>query len=165
MEDSVVGKLRLRDIEKTAALFGVSLTQAIGARRSYLWKEINWYLDCETDYITWRVICLPSIEAALKELYQLKKDLYYKSKPKADDEITPDMIARAKEFKITDLVEVDRAGKVCCLIHKEKTPSMAYNRQRNKLHCFGCGDNMDSIDVYMALNDANFHDAVRKLQG
>jgi len=81
-----------------------------------------------------------------------------------DSEITPDIIARAKEFKITDLVEVDRTDKICCLVHTEKTPSMAYNRQRNKLHCFGCGANMDSIDVYMALNNANFHDAVRGLQ-
>jgi hypothetical protein len=160
----MIDKLRLRDIEKTAELFGVSLNQAIGSRRSYLWKEIDYYLTCETDYITWQVICLPEIETALKELRQLKADLFYKTKPKAEDEITPDMIARAKEYKITDLIEVDRAGKVCCLVHTEKTPSMAYNRQRNKLHCFGCGANMDSIDVYMALNNANFHDAVRKLQ-
>lgn len=160
----MIDKIRLRDIEKTAELFGVSLTQAIGARRSFLWKEIEWHMACETDYVTWQVICLPEIQSALEELRQLKKDLFYKSKPKTDDEITPDMIARAKEFKITDLVEVDRTGKVCCLVHTEKTPSMAYNRQRNKLHCFGCGANMDSLDVYMKLNSANFHDAVRKLQ-
>jgi len=160
----MIDKLRLRDIEKTATLFGVSLAQAIGARRSFLWKEIDYYLTCETSYFGWQVICLPEIELALKELHQLKMDLYYRNRPKTDNEITPDMIALAKEFKITDLIEVDRAGKVCCLVHAEKTPSMAYNRQRNKLHCFGCGANMDSIDVYMALNNANFHDAVKKLQ-
>lgn len=154
--------LRLRDIEKKAALFDLPLNQAIGARRAFLQKEMDYYMNCECDYMTWRVICLPCITDILKELLQFHKDLYYWKQPKRDDEINENMISRAKEYPLTDLYKFVK-GKACCPVHKEKTASLNYNPQRNKAHCFGCGVNMDSIDMYMLLNEVAFPVAVRFL--
>lgn len=41
-----------------------------------------------------------------------------------------------KENKITPI----KGGlKMCCLNHKEKTPSMYINIEKSVYHCFGCG--------------------------
>lgn len=50
-----------------------------------------------------------------------------------------------------------------CPIHDEKTPSMIYDPQRFRVHCFGCGVNIDFIDAYMRGHNATFIDAVQQL--
>jgi hypothetical protein len=157
---AILPATRLRNIIKTAELFEVTLNQAIGARRSYLWKEFDYYMNTDCNAVAWDIIYKPALIKILEDLHQLKKDLYYRSKPKGNDtEITDDMISRAKEYPLTDLYEFVR-GKACCPVHKEKTASLNYNSQRNKAHCFGCGKNMDSIDMYMLLNEVTFREAV-----
>jgi hypothetical protein len=160
---AILPATKLRNIIKTAELFEVPLAQAIGSRRSYLWKEYDYHLNCETDYTTWQVIHLPAMIDIINQFFTIKKDLYYRSKPKnSDDAITEDMVSRAKAYPLTDLYEFVK-GKAPCPVHKEKTASLHYNSQRNKVHCFGCGKNMDSIDMYMLLNDATFYQAVKRL--
>jgi hypothetical protein len=155
----ILQKIRLHEIKKTAELFDIPLKKAIQWRRDYLWLEFLYYRDqCEE----WDVIAIPSMIEVLNEMYALKKDIFFRMSAKKED-ITPEMIAQAKLYPISKLIEIDRFNKICCLIHEEKTPSMNYNVQRNKLHCFGCGANMDSIDVYMRLNNTNFHKSVQAL--
>jgi hypothetical protein len=154
--------LRLRDIEKKAALFDLSLNQAIGARRSFLSKEFDYYLDCETDYLTWRVICVPSIMEILKELLQLHKDLYYRSKPKSQDEITPEMIQDAKSSPVTAILDLAN-GKTRAWCHEDARPSLYVLKRINKAHCPVCDKKFDAIDILMQRDGLSFPDAVRKL--
>lgn len=34
-----------------------------------------------------------------------------------------------------------------CTGHRDSTPSMSFDRERNKVHCFGCGADMDIFDL------------------
>jgi hypothetical protein len=154
--------LRLRDIEKKAALFGVTLNQAIGARRSFLNKEFDYYMTCECDYLTWRVICLPSITDILKELSQLRKDLFYRSMPKSQDEITPEMIQDAKSSPVTAILDLAN-GKTRAFCHDDARPSLYVLKRINKAHCPVCDKKFDAIDILMQRDGLSFPDAVRKL--
>jgi hypothetical protein len=156
--------LRLRDLEKQAALEGITLHQAVNKYRYQQWKEFDFWLDTDVDPMTWDVLCKPSIEAILKDLYQLKKDLYFKNKPVSKDDITPDMIAQAKEYPVTSLVAFK--GKVAHCInpnHTDKRPSMYLSPRINKATCGGCNKRFDAIDIVMTLEGLSWPDAVRKL--
>jgi DNA primase len=72
-------------------------------------------------------------------------------------------VIRAKEYPIDELIKFSQ-GKARCLWHNEKTGSMHFYKETNRVHCFGCGKGGDAIDVYMALNNVAFKDAVEKLQ-
>lgn len=74
-----------------------------------------------------------------------------------------DEILRAKLYPIDTLVEFND-HKARCLWHSEKTASMHFYSDTNKVHCFGCGKSADSIDVYMQMFNCSFKEAVIKLQ-
>lgn len=75
------------------------------------------------------------------------------------------LIARAKEYPIIELIDFNRQGTRLCLWHQEKTPSLHYNKKNNRVHCFGCGKNADSIDVYQHEHNCDFITAVNALGG
>ncbi len=75
--------------------------------------------------------------------------------------ITPDMIERAKEYPIDNLIDT-RAGFALCLFHEDRHPSMFV--KNNFAHCFSCGKTADTIDVYRKLHGATFPEAIRALQ-
>lgn len=103
---------------------------------------------------------LSSQLAYLNELADVKKGKLPRINP---TRITEDMIARAKEHPISDLIEVNRARKALCLFHQDRTPSMhIYDDLRYK--CFVCQEFGDSISLYRALHPkATFPEAVRAL--
>jgi hypothetical protein len=83
---------------------------------------------------------------------------------KMKDEVTPEMIERAKEYPIESLVAIPRNNAICCLWHDEKTPSLHLSKH-NRLRCYGaCGKSFDSIDTYRQIHGVTFHEAVRSLQ-
>jgi len=72
-------------------------------------------------------------------------------------------IPKAKAFPIEQILEFNRAGKIKCLWHEENSPSLSWDKKRNKAHCFaGCGD-FDSIDIFMKKNNTDFISAVKHL--
>jgi hypothetical protein len=79
------------------------------------------------------------------------------------DEITPEMVERAREYPIDRLVEADARGFARCVNHEEKTPSMF--TKRNFAHCFGCQWHGDAIDLYRKISGATFPEAVKFLSG
>lgn len=81
-------------------------------------------------------------------------------KPKGDP-VNEVRIERAKQFPITDLLEVKR-WTTLCLWHDDHKPSMKVYKD-NHVYCFVCCRSADSIDVYMALNGCDFRTAVRAL--
>lgn len=71
----------------------------------------------------------------------------------------------AKEYPMSDLVNIDNRGFANCIFHSEDTPSMKYYPNSNTFHCFGCGVNADTIKVAQKLYGDNFINTVKRLSG
>jgi hypothetical protein len=155
---------RLHLIVKTAELFEVTLNQAIGARRSYLWKEFDYYMNTDCNAVAWDIIYKPALIKILEELHQLKMDLYYRSKPRSSDtEITDDMISRAKMVPVTDLIDFAN-GRSTAWCHDDSRPSLYVVNKINKVVCPSCGNKkFDSIDILVQRDGLTFREAVLKL--
>lgn len=96
-----------------------------------------------------------------KEITATGKDL---ARIKAEREgrgITDEMIERANEFPIEEVVEVDKSHYALCVAHDDTNPSMWC--KNNFAHCFSCGYTSSVIGVYMKVNNCSFMEAVRKL--
>lgn len=76
-------------------------------------------------------------------------------------QITDEMIARAKEHPIENLVEVNGKGFALCINHDDKKPSML--TRGNYAHCFSCGYTGSVIDVAMKVKGLDFVGAVKAL--
>lgn len=72
-------------------------------------------------------------------------------------------IEKAKAYPVNQIIDFDHRGFRKCLWHDEKTPSFRYNKTRNKAHCFSCGLDVDSIDVYMKFYNVPFNIAVKTI--
>lgn len=75
---------------------------------------------------------------------------------------TSDMVSRAKEYPITNLLEF-KQNKAICPFHNEKTPSFQYYPDTNTCYCFGCNQVADSIEVYKKINNCSFIEAVNRI--
>jgi len=78
------------------------------------------------------------------------------------ERITAEMIARAKEFPINQVILVDRRGFSPCVFHKEKFASMW--TKKNFCHCFACGKSADTIELVQKIKGCSFPEAVEFLQ-
>lgn len=76
---------------------------------------------------------------------------------------TPDMIARAKQFPIAQLLNQTRKGNVSCPFHKDRTPSLQI-KKNNTFTCYSCGEYGDAIHLYRKMHNTSFVEAVRNLQ-
>lgn len=83
---------------------------------------------------------------------------------KRKNEVTPEMIARAKEHPIENIILDVVRGKAHCISgeHQDKNPSMQV--KNNRVHCFSCDFKGDVIDVVKKLYGWSFHESVRHLQ-
>jgi len=72
-------------------------------------------------------------------------------------------IGKAKQVPISNFVEFNRSGFASCVWHNEKSPSMKYYEEENKVRCFGCSRSGDVIDVVQALWGCTLVEAVKKL--
>jgi len=119
----------------------------------YFIKSENWFEELMSEYRN-------KITSKIKRI-DMEISLY--KKPVKMEGITDEMIARAKEYPIRDLLGDPVMNKYCCLWHNDKKPSMHYYEGTNTVHCFSCGKSGDSVDVYMELNNSNFIEAVKAL--
>jgi len=83
------------------------------------------------------------------------------SRPVANKDNTDKEIA--KSYPIDNLIEF-KQKKACCIWHNEKTPSLNYYPNTNSVYCFGCGKYGDAIDVYRAIHNCDFKQAVSDLK-
>lgn len=65
---------------------------------------------------------------------------------------------RAKLVPISNFVDF-KGGVARCVWHNEKTPSMKYYKDQNKVWCFGCNRGGDVIDVVMAQQNLSIKQA------
>ena len=81
-----------------------------------------------------------------------------------EEKATPEMIARAKEYPLEQLLDTKgKKGNISCPFHKDRTPSFQI-KKNNTWTCYSCGEYGDSISLYQKLNNTSFLEAVRKLQ-
>jgi len=50
-----------------------------------------------------------------------------------------------------------------CPFHGEKSPSFTVNTDRQRFHCFGCGESGDAIDFIRKIHGFSFPDALKHL--
>lgn len=77
------------------------------------------------------------------------------------DEITPEMIERAREYPIGQIVEVGRNGRAKCCFHGGEGDNM--DIRKNFTYCYVCGKSSDSIGVFMAAHGVGFREAVKAM--
>lgn len=97
-----------------------------------------------------------------RQLRKLRMDRKFRGKPSIEGIVTPEMIERAKQHPIENLIEVNRQGFTKCFGHSDKKPS-AYCK-KNFMFCFVCNKSWDTIAVLMERDSLTFKDAVNKLQ-
>ena len=98
------------------------------------------------------------LELVNKEVNKLFYALYPQKVKKG--QITDEMIQKAREYPITDLIE-NRRGMALCPFHNDKRPSLGL--KNNYAYCFGCGYSADVIKFYMDLYNVDFKTAVKIL--
>lgn len=101
-----------------------------------------------------------TMELRMSYLKRIEQRLAAKTVRQAMRAVTPDMIARAKEYPIADIYpEKVRSGMSRCIFHDDKTASMSLRRY-NRYRCFGCDARGSVIDLYMKINECTFPTAV-----
>jgi len=83
-------------------------------------------------------------------------------RPQSDSklEITIEMIQRAKEFPITELI-VHKRMWALCPFHQDTNPSLFL--KNNFFHCFVCEKSGDTIDLVKQIYNVDFKTAVKVL--
>ena len=79
--------------------------------------------------------------------------------------ITKDLIDKVKLVPIENEIEFDGGNKALSLwAPQERTPSMHYYKNDNRVHCFASGEGGSVIDVVMLKHNLDFNGAVKYLQ-
>jgi len=100
----------------------------------------------------------PNMFEFCRELVAEHEELRPKSEFKL--EVTDEMIQRAKEFPITELIEHKRMWALCPF-HPDTKPSLFL--KNNFYHCFVCEANGDTIDLVKQIYSVDFKTAVKVL--
>jgi len=134
---------------------------------NYIGQMTCWMEDAVMRGVPGWLICVlvraSDIPRAFKQLKKAKRDmLYYQSGNAGSVELSPEKIRRAREYPITDLVDVNRQLMARCINHKpDKNPSMWC--KNNYAKCFSCGWKGDAIAVCMKVKNIGFREAVTYL--
>jgi DNA primase len=89
---------------------------------------------------------------------QYEKVKHYLKKPeKKEYGIT---IGQVKSYPISNVIKFNYQGFANCIWHNEKSPSMKYFQQDNRVYCFGCARGGDIIDVVEHQYNLSTKDAI-----
>lgn len=72
-------------------------------------------------------------------------------------------IQRAREYPLTNLIDVLPGDKAYCIYHDERTPSVKIYRNQNKGWAYCCQKSIDPISVVMHKVGCDFKTAVKRL--
>lgn len=154
--------MRADQLQKAAGDMGISFASAVIMRCRYLVSVIS---DNE-NYIYGKSDDIPdmTIPAALTEIISIKRYEYrYKRGITRKDGITDEMIQRARDYPITELIEFKR-GTALAFCHDDHSPSLRLWQAGNRATCYPCGKSFNPIDVLMERDGFTFIEAVKQLQ-
>jgi len=101
------------------------------------------------------------VQDNIKQLLKIKGE-FVAMNTNTQSDITPDMIARAKEHPMEELYPFKR-GYALCPFHPDSKPSMSL--KDNKVRCWSCMEkSMDTIEFVQKLHGLTFPEAIRRLQ-
>ena len=86
-----------------------------------------------------------------------------KGKPAASGRITAEKIAAARAYPIERVVDFDKRGRALAPCHTDTSPSLSWDRKRNRAHCFCCNKDFSALDYLMEYQGIEFIDAVKQL--
>ena len=113
----------------------------------------------------WRkaVLRLRDEDRVKKKLKRARGELYFLwHEGKNKNQITRDIVDRALEYPIANLLEVNVTGFARCVSHEpDNHPSMLC--KGNFAYCFACGYKGDVVDLYMKIHSCSFVEAVKNL--
>ena len=72
-----------------------------------------------------------------------------------------DRLASAKRVPIDTFIKFNSARMARCIWHDEKSASMYYYKNQERVKCFGCGKMGDVIDVVQQLNFCTINEAIK----
>ena len=154
-------KIHLEDLKQQLASlyeYKKNLYAVIESPENLYFQKNWWFWYLVADHLF-----LSSLSSLEKETNQLSKILAWHSKPQSADEITEQDIEHAKQIPISSLLEFNRAEFARCLWHEDKTPSLKLYKNKNRVHCFSCDKNEDTIGIIQQLHHTDFISAVRFL--
>jgi hypothetical protein len=164
-------KYGIEAIRKMADEIGVPIEWAINRRKLFIETEISYLKRHQRTMVQQmsgsnvqdRDFIFDVLMRTQKEIHDYEREIYFIEH--ADrinkSEITDEMIDRAKEYPIEQLIEVKR-NLALCINHSERKPSM--NCKNNFAYCHSCGWSGDTISIKMKLTDCTFIEAVKSLQ-
>lgn len=76
--------------------------------------------------------------------------------------VTDEMVERAREYPLENLVEFGMNRRAKCVFHQGEDYNM--DIRKNFAYCFVCGEHSDVIGVYRKLHECGFREAVIALQ-
>jgi hypothetical protein len=156
-----------RDIRKAAEDMGYPHRLALWKRKQYLDAQLAAeqaeYWDNDTICAVTLHFCLENIRFIKAEILKIDKEMAALEAKK--DEITDEMISRAKSTPIETIIEFKR-GQAHCINpeHPDRNPSMFHGTRTNTAQCPACGYKADSITAYMVIWNCDFITAVKRLQ-
>lgn len=106
---------------------------------------------------------LETMISLIKEMKACEKRMKEIDKPQPEPDITPEMIAQAKAYPIEKLIHFVK-GSAIAFCHDDKSPSLTWDKKRNRAKCWPCDKSFDSIAVLCERDGYKFKEAVRELE-
>lgn len=112
-------------------------------------------------YSWWAIGLMIEKQKLKEEMKRMDETLNPQNQPKKDA-ITDEMIERARDYPVTQLIDFQR-GKVACPFHADKNPSAYFGNKTNRLICPVCNETWDAISILVKRDGMTFIDAVKTL--
>lgn len=151
--------MRPYEVYQKAKELGIMPEAALAMRMRFLDQRIG---ICRDDRESAPGLLAVWILQDVAERNELKK-LWEKERAFKENQITDEMIERAKTVPLETIIEFVR-GKALAWCHDDHKPSLSLFRKNNSARCFVCDKNFDAIDCYQYAFGCDFVTAVKALQ-
>ena len=160
----------MMNLTRIAEATGLPLPECRALRIAYLRRHIQEMAECVASLADHGgELEARFAESVFGELVSEARELRYLSRVSRPGyrqpvgNITPEMIERARQFPIENLIEFDRQHKAVAFCHADNHPSLSWHRAGNRATCFPCNKSFNPIDVLTLRDGMSFRDAVRQL--